>query len=111
MHPQALIDASNIAAELAADGGAALLASEGYAAGQSNVLRMLGYFSLPGLLRVHSLIGDYQTGGAPLAAYLPAFWCNRIHCAVLFAAYGVGACLCQGGMLIQLVNASHNSIN
>lgn len=29
---------------------------------QSNVLRMLGYFSLSGLLRVHCLVGDYSTG-------------------------------------------------
>ncbi len=28
---------------------------------QSNVRRMLGYFSLVGLLRVHSILGDYST--------------------------------------------------
>ena len=28
---------------------------------QSNVRRMLGYFSLVGLLRVHSILGDYAT--------------------------------------------------
>ena len=33
--------------------------SEGYDAG-TNVLRMVGYFSLTGLLRVHTLVGDYQ---------------------------------------------------
>lgn len=27
---------------------------------QSNVLRMLGYFSLVGLQRVHALVGDYH---------------------------------------------------
>ena len=36
-------------------------AAEGYYPGQSNVLRMLGYFSLVGLLRVHALIGDYHS--------------------------------------------------
>ncbi len=34
---------------------------EGYYPNQSNVLRMLGYFSLIGLMRVHALIGDYHT--------------------------------------------------
>lgn len=35
---------------------------EGYYPQSSNVLRMLGYFALTGLLRVHSLVGDYVTG-------------------------------------------------
>lgn len=35
--------------------------SEGYTSNKSNVLRMLGYFSLTGLCRVHGLIGDYHT--------------------------------------------------
>ena len=48
--------------ELEVDGGASLCASEGYGTGGSNVLRLLGYFSLTGLLRVHCLIGDYHTG-------------------------------------------------
>lgn len=43
---QALVDKSGIVAELEADGGAALFASDGYLPNQSNVLRMLGYFSL-----------------------------------------------------------------
>lgn len=30
-------------------------------AGQSSVLRMLGYFSLIGLLRMHVLVGDFQS--------------------------------------------------
>ena len=33
--------------------------TEGYDQG-TNVLRMVGYFSLVGLLRVHTLVGDYQ---------------------------------------------------
>jgi translation initiation factor 3 subunit L len=58
---QALVDKSGIVAELKADGGQALKESEGYGP-HSNVLRMLGYFSLVGLQRVHSLIGDYDSG-------------------------------------------------
>ncbi|KAK9803817.1 hypothetical protein WJX73_002987 [Symbiochloris irregularis] len=34
--------------------------SEGYEERRSNVPRMMGYFSLVGLLRVHTLIGDYH---------------------------------------------------
>lgn len=59
---QALVDKSGIVAELEGDGGANLFATDGYSANQSNVLRMLGYYSLVGLLRVHCLIGDYQGG-------------------------------------------------
>lgn len=51
---QALVDKSGIVAELERDGGAELAACDGYLPGQSNVLRMLGYFSLPGLLRVRT---------------------------------------------------------
>lgn len=36
-------------------------ATEGFYPNQSNVLRMLGYFSLIGLLRVHVLVGDYHS--------------------------------------------------
>ena len=60
------MDKSGIVEELKADGGAAIYAAEGYLPGQSNVLRCLGYYSLVGLLRVHSLIGDYHTGLAAL---------------------------------------------
>jgi hypothetical protein len=49
--------------------------SEGYEAG-SNVLRMVGYFALVGLLRVHTLVGDY--GGA-LAALAPIHPFQRAH--------------------------------
>ncbi|KAI8471250.1 MAG: RNA polymerase I-associated factor PAF67-domain-containing protein [Monoraphidium minutum] len=59
---QALVDKSGTVAAIEADGGAALLASGGYPAGASNVLPLLGYFSLLGQLRVHALIGDYATG-------------------------------------------------
>ncbi|KAK3438286.1 hypothetical protein EUGRSUZ_C02897 [Eucalyptus grandis] len=38
-------------------------ATDGYDyGGGSNVLKVLGYFSMVGLLRVHCLLGDYQTG-------------------------------------------------
>ncbi|KAJ0548774.1 putative proteasome component (PCI) domain, translation initiation factor 3 complex subunit L [Helianthus annuus] len=38
-------------------------ATDGYDyTGGSNVLKVLGYFSMVGLLRVHCLLGDYQTG-------------------------------------------------
>lgn len=49
---QALVDKSGIVSELTRDGGAELAASGGLLPGQSNVLRMLGYFSLIGQLRV-----------------------------------------------------------
>jgi hypothetical protein len=49
---QALVDKSGIVAELERDGGAELAACEGYIPNQSNVLKMLGYFSLIGQLRV-----------------------------------------------------------
>jgi translation initiation factor 3 subunit L len=45
-------------------------ASEGYDGG-SNVLRMIGYFSLTGLLRVHTLVGDYGGALASLAVVHP----------------------------------------
>lgn len=38
-------------------------ANDGYDyTGGSNVLKVLGYFSMVGLLRVHCLLGDYHTG-------------------------------------------------
>eukprot|EP00967_Tisochrysis_lutea_P103982 scaffold157460_cov18-Tisochrysis_lutea.AAC.2 len=36
-------------------------ATEGFYPNESNVLRMLGYFSLVSLLRVHTLVGDYYS--------------------------------------------------
>jgi len=59
---QALVDKSGIVAQLSSAGGAErFYASEGYDPHTSNVLRMLGYFSLVGLSRVHALIGDFHT--------------------------------------------------
>lgn len=71
----ALVHKSGILATLDdddADGGAAnvFLATEGYdmtGGGGSNVLQVLGYFSIVGLLRVHCLLGDYHTAIAKLA--------------------------------------------
>lgn len=58
-----LVARSRIREELSAPGGVdALYASEGYSATASNVLRMLGYFSLIGLLRVHCVLGDHTAG-------------------------------------------------
>lgn len=57
---QALVDKSGIVAELERDGGAELMTHEGYIPNQSNVLRMLGYFSLIGQLRVSSVLSVSQ---------------------------------------------------
>ncbi|KAK9832045.1 hypothetical protein WJX81_001814 [Elliptochloris bilobata] len=71
-----LADKSGVAAELSAPGGMErFYETEGYEAG-SNVLRMVGYFALVGLLRVHTLVGDY--GGA-LEALAPIHPFQRAH--------------------------------
>ena len=44
--------------------------TEGYDQG-TNVLRMVGYFSLVGLLRVHTLVGDYYGALKALGAIHP----------------------------------------
>lgn len=73
---QALVDKSGIVAELEGDGGAKLYQLEGYYPQSSNVLRMLGYFSLTGLARVHCLVGDYVTA---LQAIYPLNLHERTH--------------------------------
>ena len=45
--------------------------TEGYEAQSSNVLRTLGYFSLIGLLRMHTLLGDYEAALKALAPIHP----------------------------------------
>ena len=45
--------------------------TDGYEAQRSNVLKMLGYYSLLGLLRVHSLVGDYHGALKALAPLNP----------------------------------------
>lgn len=61
---QALVDASGVTALLAAEraGEVGFSANEGYEYHSSNVLRVLGYFAVTGLSRLHVLLGDY--GGA-----------------------------------------------
>mmetsp|Transcript_15454 Transcript_15454/g.21320 ORF Transcript_15454/g.21320 Transcript_15454/m.21320 type:complete len:522 (-) Transcript_15454:322-1887(-) len=61
---QALIDKSDIISTLEKErnGEEVFSANEGYDYSSSNVLRLLGYFSMVGLLRVHCLIGDYHGG-------------------------------------------------
>ncbi|GLC72487.1 hypothetical protein PLESTF_001252900 [Pleodorina starrii] len=73
---QALVDKSGIVAELEGDGGARLCELKGYYPQSSNVLRMLGYFSLTGLMRVHCLVGDYYTA---LKAVYPLNLHERTH--------------------------------
>jgi translation initiation factor 3 subunit L len=60
---QALIDKSGIVDTLSKerDGEEAFSVNDGYDYSASNVLRLLGYFSMVGLLRVHCLIGDYRS--------------------------------------------------
>jgi len=70
---QAMVDKSGIVAKLTADGGRSLKETQGYGT-NSNVLTMLGYFSLVGLLRVHCLIGDYDSA---LKALNPIMLLNR----------------------------------
>ncbi|XVE53718.1 hypothetical protein DITRI_Ditri03aG0025000 [Diplodiscus trichospermus] len=62
---QAFVEKSNIIQilEQEKDGLEQFTATDGYDySGGSNVSKVLGYFSMVGLLRVHCLLGDYQTG-------------------------------------------------
>lgn len=62
---QALMEKSSIIQilEREKEGLEQFTATDGYDySGGSNVLKVLGYFSMVGLLRVHCLLGDYQTG-------------------------------------------------
>ncbi len=45
--------------------------TEGYEGHSSNVLRTMGYFSLIGLLRVHCLLGEYETALKALGPIQP----------------------------------------
>lgn len=45
--------------------------TEGYEGHSSNVLRTMGYFSLVGLLRVHCLLGEYETALRALGPIQP----------------------------------------
>ncbi|URE42437.1 hypothetical protein MUK42_14079 [Musa troglodytarum] len=63
---QALVEKSAITdvLEREKEGLEQFTATDGYdyEGGTSNVLKMLGYYSMIGLLRVHCLLGDYHTG-------------------------------------------------
>ncbi|XP_068652947.1 uncharacterized protein [Aristolochia californica] len=62
---QALVEKSTIVQllEQEKEGLEQFTVNEGYDYnGGSNVLKVLGYFSMVGLLRVHCLLGDYHTG-------------------------------------------------
>lgn len=62
---QALVERSMIVQilEQEKEGLEQFTATDGYDySGGSNVLKVLGYFSMVGLLRVHCLLGDYHTG-------------------------------------------------
>jgi translation initiation factor 3 subunit L len=62
---QALVEKSNIIQilEREKEGLEQFTSTDGYDYhGGSNVLKMLGYYSMIGLLRVHCLLGDYRTG-------------------------------------------------
>lgn len=62
---QALVEKSQIIniLEREKEGSEVFTQTDGYDYdGGSNVLKMLGYYSMIGLLRVHCLLGDYHTG-------------------------------------------------
>lgn len=62
---QALVEKSMITQilEREKEGLEQFTATDGYDyEGGSNVLKMLGYYSMVGLLRIHCLLGDYHTG-------------------------------------------------
>lgn len=62
---QALIEKSMILQilEEEKEGNVTFTATDGYDYhGGTNVLKVLGYFSIVGLLRVHCLLGDYHSG-------------------------------------------------
>lgn len=86
---------SGIREELTAPGGVeALYSSEGYTSTSSNVRRMLGYFSLIGLLRVHCVLGDHVAGLRALAPLNPfhrkGLFATKIPMAAITLAYYCG---------------------
>lgn len=66
---QAMVNKSGVLNELERDGGTDLVRTDGFRPGESNVLRVLGYFSMIGLLRLHALIGDYAGALRVLAPF------------------------------------------
>ena len=94
---QTFVDKSGIVKELERDGGKGLAETEGYdpSGARSNVLRVLGYFSRIGLLRVHCLLGDYH--GAlqamdPMDLTLPTGLYSKITLCHVSASYYTGFC-------------------
>ncbi|KAE8682659.1 RNA polymerase I-associated factor PAF67 isoform 3 [Hibiscus syriacus] len=87
---QAFVEKSNIIQilEQEKEGGEQFTATDGYGySGGSNVLKVLGYFSMVGLLRVHCLLGDYQTG---LKCLLPIDISQQgVNTSVIEDAYGL----------------------
>lgn len=67
------VSTSKIREEVGADNGKAIFESDGFI-GKSNVRRMLGYFSLVGLCRFHSIMGQHE---AALRALSPLNPYNR----------------------------------
>jgi RNA polymerase I-associated factor PAF67 len=72
---EAFVASSRIRDEVAADNGKQVFETGGFV-GKSNVRRMLGYFSLVGLCRFHSVMGRHE---AALRALSPLNPYNRQH--------------------------------
>ncbi|PSC76421.1 eukaryotic translation initiation factor 3 subunit L-like [Micractinium conductrix] len=94
-----LVTRSGIREELAQPGAVDnLYKTEGYGA-LSNVRRMLGYFSLVGLLRVYSILGDYTSAlksMAPLHPFLrKSLFVTKIPLACITFFYYVGFAYCM----------------
>ena len=90
-----LVTRSGIREELKTPNGPEeLYKTEGYSATASNVLRMLGYFSLIGLLRVHCVLGDHVAGLKALAPLNPhmrkGLFATKIAMAAITMAYYSG---------------------
>ena len=86
---------SGIRDELSTQAGIdALYSTEGYNPTASNVRRMLGYFSLIGLLRVHCVLGDHVAGLKAMAPLHPferkGLFATKIVMAAITMAYYSG---------------------
>uniref|UniRef100_A0A0D6QWN7 Eukaryotic translation initiation factor 3 subunit L n=1 Tax=Araucaria cunninghamii TaxID=56994 RepID=A0A0D6QWN7_ARACU len=90
---QALVEKSMIIQILESekDGNLTFTATDGYDYnGGSNVLKVLGYFSIVGLLRVHCLLGDYYSGLkclAPVDVNQPGVYNSVIGCHITTIYY------------------------
>jgi len=92
---QQLVASSGIREELRTPNGPEdLYKTEGYSSTSSNVLRMLGYFSLIGLLRVHCVLGDHVAGLKALSPLNPhirkGLFATKIAMASITMAYYCG---------------------